>query len=907
MRYRRSTREGDILLKHRKKIHLRETFLWFALIGIPLFAAMVFLLNYIQENREFRIIANLEKTQQEMLNLSKYQVEHLFKGVYDDLNVIRRSNEFDGYLSSGDDESRAEAGRMFMRYLRSKPQYLRVSYIDRKGRKIIGARQPGAYESGSLDELPKGGTQDEWYLDLPETEKNTLYVSDFLLAADKEGIAKPYRPLVRFAIPILDGNEKIGFLLIDYDGFSFLQTLNPNEGDRASGIHQAVIDKEHIIDMNSFDGESSLFSSFSEESEAARELWRLIGKEDRLFFDYLGLHYYARQISSDKAFNLQFDSGHAHWILVNSYNRREVMEEWGVLFIRKPYVKILYILIFELLVFTVIFIIQQRRTDSLQMEASRYIAEFSHDGIIITDSYQCFIYCNGGFERAFGFNMEEILGKKPREFLGGQTAISLRESDRNDLIWEGNIWDRTRDNIFIQKYLKVKVVKTSLGKPAFYIGVYSEPKFIYSMETHTGLALSHYFSEKSMENLYPDLGLSLEERNLNTVILIKITDLAYLQNQLSDEETDFLFHDIVREIRRKDRGLGTVAIPASGLILVSGRNESREDLALFMEDLDRAVSSRKMHGHSFPLQFRAGVGLGEPEADGYGKLVRHAFIALEALGSMRDTNYLVYSRNIYEAVMRKREIKDQLENAFAHDEFSIVYQVQEDCRSRKIIGVEALLRWNSGALGAVSPALFVPIMEETSQIKRLGKHVVGKILNEFDSISALIDDKFRMSINLSIQEFNDVSLVEELISMISRSSVPRDKICFEITETLLSENLGHTGTIIELFHRNGMKVAIDDFGTGYSSLSYLKNLKADKIKIDRAFIKDYPDKDNGSILKAITNLALDLDINLILEGVETEEQLAFARDIGCQEFQGYLSSRPMTMKALAETLKSRRR
>nr|WP_281289992.1 EAL domain-containing protein [Oceanispirochaeta crateris] len=139
--------------------------------------------------------------------------------------------------------------------------------------------------------------------------------------------------------------------------------------------------------------------------------------------------------------------------------------------------------------------------------------------------------------------------------------------------------------------------------------------------------------------------------------------------------------------------------------------------------------------------------------------------------------------------------------------------------------------------------------------------------------------------------------------MINDDGFPLNIICFEITETVLSENLDFTNRIIETMHHNKFTVAIDDFGTGYSSLGYLKKLNADKLKVDRLFIKDYPESDDGSILQAIVKLAHELNIKVIVEGIETEIQKAYIKELGCEEYQGYFCSKPECIQDILALIK----
>jgi EAL domain-containing protein (putative c-di-GMP-specific phosphodiesterase class I) len=185
---------------------------------------------------------------------------------------------------------------------------------------------------------------------------------------------------------------------------------------------------------------------------------------------------------------------------------------------------------------------------------------------------------------------------------------------------------------------------------------------------------------------------------------------------------------------------------------------------------------------------------------------------------------------------------------------------------------------------------------------RLGLLVLGKIIDDFQNVEFELGADFRIAFNLSSEEFMDKRVISELLYMIGQSQFDFSKFCIEITETTVLDNIQAANDMILYLNQYGVIVAIDDFGTGFSSLSYLKQLQIDKLKIDRMFIMDYPEKDDGTIFKAIMTMANNMGLKTVIEGIETPKQLEYGKELGCDEYQGYIYSEPVQIDQLGRLL-----
>lgn len=251
-----------------------------------------------------------------------------------------------------------------------------------------------------------------------------------------------------------------------------------------------------------------------------------------------------------------------------------------------------------------------------------------------------------------------------------------------------------------------------------------------------------------------------------------------------------------------------------------------------------------------------------------------------------------YETEMTERLLENRALNDRLANAIENDEFSLVYQPQYEIESGRIVGAEALLRWHpDGKL--VLPDRFIPLLEQSGRMVQVSSWVLNEACRQQVQWREQGFD-IRVAVNISALQFDDPDFVQNVVDAIKQRGVSPQQIDLEITEGLLIKNVPSVVSKLNQIRELGIQISIDDFGTGYSSLAYLRELPIDKLKIDRAFIKDFPEKDDGAIASSIILLGQVLGMRVLAEGVETEEQLNYLKTHNCSELQGYFFSKPKT-------------
>ncbi|WP_353621796.1 putative bifunctional diguanylate cyclase/phosphodiesterase [Grimontia kaedaensis] len=288
-------------------------------------------------------------------------------------------------------------------------------------------------------------------------------------------------------------------------------------------------------------------------------------------------------------------------------------------------------------------------------------------------------------------------------------------------------------------------------------------------------------------------------------------------------------------------------------------------------------------------------------------MVRHADTAANKARALGNRKVVAYNQTMQDQLNHKKELERAIRKAINNDELELYFQPQVDLRTRQIVGVEALVRWEAKSGAAISTDIIIKTAEETGLMQRLGHWVVDTALKHY---SHMLDERCApkcIAINVSGHEFQDGYLADYVIRSVTRYDIPPSRVQIELTEQVFIENLERNQHILNRLTTSGISLAIDDFGTGYSSLAYLKHFPVNTVKIDRGFIKDLPQsKDDLVICQAVVSMANLLQLKVVAEGVETIDQQELLRNIGCNFAQGHYYYAPMTAEQLMMELKKQR-
>jgi EAL domain-containing protein (putative c-di-GMP-specific phosphodiesterase class I) len=303
----------------------------------------------------------------------------------------------------------------------------------------------------------------------------------------------------------------------------------------------------------------------------------------------------------------------------------------------------------------------------------------------------------------------------------------------------------------------------------------------------------------------------------------------------------------------------------------------------------------EVQGEEIFMSTSIGIALYPRDGDNVVDLLRRADAALYQAKKAGGNCFEFYSRHMDTAAEERLLLKNRLRRAFERDELRLHYQPKYDLQTGRISGAEALVRWDLPDRGLVFPSDFIPLAEETNLILQIGDWVLNRVCADYRDWQRLIPSPCRVSVNLSLRQLQQQRFLEGVRNTFRAHGISPTCLELEITETTLMEDTDRTIRILDALYGMGLHLAIDDFGTGYSSLSALQQFPISTLKIDQSFVRDVSvDRDNAAIVKTIIQMAHSLKLEVVAEGIESQDQLDFLRAQRCDHAQGHLFGDPMT-------------
>ena len=309
-------------------------------------------------------------------------------------------------------------------------------------------------------------------------------------------------------------------------------------------------------------------------------------------------------------------------------------------------------------------------------------------------------------------------------------------------------------------------------------------------------------------------------------------------------------------------------------------------------------------GHEVFLTASIGVAIFPNDGDSADALLKHTGVAMNQAKRQGRNTYEFYSPKMNARALERLKLENELRRALDRDELLPFYQPKVDVLTGCIAGAEVLLRWNHPQRGFVSPVEFIPLAEENGMIVEFGAWILRAACRQNQSWQSAGLPNVRVAVNVSARQFRDGGFLEILRYTLNDSGLDPRFLTLELTENTIMENAQENLDTLHAIKKMGVKLSVDDFGTGYSSLSYLKQLPLDELKIDRSFIVGVrSETDDAPIVTSIISMAHSLNLRVVMEGIETERQLIFCRERGCDEYQGFLFSKPVPGVEFASRLK----
>ena len=542
------------------------------------------------------------------------------------------------------------------------------------------------------------------------------------------------------------------------------------------------------------------------------------------------------------------------------------------------------------------------------------------DAMLVTDGNNVILKVNQAFTRITGYSAREAIGKKPNLLSSGRHdkcfyAAMWDSINRTDA-WQGEIWNRRKNGEVYPEWLIITAVKESDEKTKqvnHYVASFSDITSRKAAEEEIK-QLAFYDPLTKLPNrrlLLERLKHSIEvERRDGKRLALLMLDLdrfKAVNDSLGHLAGDELLQQVAARISARLRDVDIVArLGGDEFVVLLEDLAHAEDAARVAIEIIHTLSKSFQLSQSNDVQIGASIGISLYPEHGvsYEMLMDHADAALYQAKDQGRGCYAYFSEDQTVAARERIALEIRLRRAIEQGELRVFYQPQVDIASGRIVGAEALVRWQDPVEGLIPPLRFIPIAEETGLILEIGAWVLRETCRQgrrwLDAGLPLLN----LAVNVSPQQFRRGDISALVATCLRETGLPAECLELEMTESGLLENQGNVMEILNTLRAQGIRLAIDDFGTGFSSLAYLKHFPLDVLKIDKSFIDDIPHlQDDMEIAATIIAMGHILGFKVLAEGVETPEQLAFLREKNCDLYQGYITSQPVPAEAFVELLR----
>lgn len=559
--------------------------------------------------------------------------------------------------------------------------------------------------------------------------------------------------------------------------------------------------------------------------------------------------------------------------------------------------------------------ISQSRENSERLRLANAVFDSTHEGVLISDANNIIVFVNRAFSNITGYSYTEMVGNSPRILQSGRHSKEFyaemwRSLDNTDS-WTGEIWNRRKNGEVLPQLQTITQLRDEHGLITHRVAVFSDISLLKSSQSEISF-LAHYDPLTSLPNralLHEHLKLSLQRaikfQSMAALLVINLDHFKIINESLGHAQGDELLKQVVSRIQQ-------VTDPQDTLSRFGG-----DEFAMVCESCSDGIKAANT-AEKILAQFRqpfsadqqdifitASIGICMyPDPSFAEEVFRYAETALSKAKESERGSYAFYNTELTETATRKLRIANELRTAIDDSQLTIHYQPVYSLDDKKIIGCEALVRWQHPQQGLLMPAEFISIAEVSGLIGAIDNWVMHQACIQAQQWQQLGLALEFISVNISSRLFDrSGTLKANLQEALLQSGLPAHHLELEITE---SSMMGNPAQSIELLHElrsTGVRLAIDDFGTGYSSLGRLKHLPVDKFKIDRTFVMNLPhDPADIAIIRAIISLSESLDLQVQAEGVETREQAEFLQQYPQVLAQGYLYGKPMPAADFAAML-----
>ncbi|VVQ10623.1 EAL domain-containing protein [Pseudomonas fluorescens] len=546
----------------------------------------------------------------------------------------------------------------------------------------------------------------------------------------------------------------------------------------------------------------------------------------------------------------------------------------------------------------------KKKTEQLRLAG--IVLDHTADGVIITNARGHILSVNAAFTKITGFSAEECIGLKPNILVSEKQNSAFYRDILSSLkfsgFWRGELWNRRKNGELYPEWITINPVYSDLGKLINYVAVFSDLSAINQSQSDLE-RISHYDPVTALPNralfhvrLQHSLDLSLPYDQILAVVVLDLDGFKTVNDSLGHSIGDLLLQQAATRFLSCVRSEDTVSrLGGDEFALILNNLSHPTDAIIVAKKLLASLQEPfDLKGSSTLLTASIGISVASQDSETAEQLLRQADTAMYGAKEGGRNDYRFYQPEMTLRAQERMSSERFLRRAVLNREFEIWYQPKINLSNNTVAGAEALVRWRDPIHGLISPADFIPLAEDTGLIIQIGEQVIDIVCSDIRRWTDSHIPHGVIAVNVAALQIDRSDYVETIRSTLEEYDLPAHVLEVEVTESLMMASPEHSKEVLSTLQSLGITTSIDDFGTGYSSLAYLKFLPINGLKIDRTFISGLPhDKSDIAITKTIVELGHSLGFKIIAEGVETEEQNTFLKEICCDQGQGYLYGRPM--------------
>ena len=552
-----------------------------------------------------------------------------------------------------------------------------------------------------------------------------------------------------------------------------------------------------------------------------------------------------------------------------------------------------------------------------KIHTAAQVFEAASEGIMITDKEKRMISVNPAFSTITGYTCSEVIGKSPGVLSSSrQDKVFYQQmwnSIENTGKWQGKIWNQNKKGDIYPEWLSISSLADKDGKSNGYIGIFSDiTKLVEAQQMILQQANFDALTQLPNRNLFFDRlqQAMIQAKRQNQQLGIMFIDLdgfKVINDSLGHSQGDMILQKIAERMRQVSRESDVFArFGGDEFTCLISNIKSASDIIPFVEKLLQAIDTPvTVKGITLHITASIGISIYPDNGDDAETLIKHADNAMYKAKDDGRNTYQFFTSQMHEQVLNHYRMGNDLKFAIKHNTFQVYYQPVVELKTLKIVGAEALIRWEHPTKGGLLPDEFIHIAEDLNLISDIGEFVLGKACRFIAKLNKILQQPLHIAINFSNQQFMHENCVENCLKIMAETQIDMHQVIVEITESQMVTKQVRFLEQLNMLRENGIRIAMDDFGTGYSSLSFLKQIPLDILKIDKSFVQDIlTDKSDASLVETILDIASNFGLQVVAEGVELEEHVAFLNKRGCALAQGYYFSKPISEDEFAQMVRS---